>query len=253
MRIPGSVALVTGGSSGLGLATARRLVASEASVVLMARSETAGRAVAKELGSRALFVAGDVADESDVTRALDAADRLGPLRIVVSCAGVSHARRLVNRSGVMPLAEFETVVRTNLVGTFNVIRLAVPRIVAHPAAEEDRGVIVNTSSIAAWDGQVGQAAYAAAKSGIVGMTLPLARELSVHGIRVVTIAPGLFDTPVFSAVPATVRDVLGGQVPHPERLGVPDEFASLVEHVVGNGMLNGETIRLDGALRLPPR
>lgn len=250
MQLNGTVALVTGGTAGLGLAAARRLVKAGARVVLMGRSQEAGRAAERELGERAVFVAADVTREEDIVRALEVTDGLGGLRTVVSCAGGAHSKRIAGRRP-MVLAEFSSVVETNLIGTFNVIRLAVPRIIAQPLLEDDRGVIVTTSSIAAWDGQSGQSAYAASKAAIVGMTLPLARELSEHAIRVATVAPGLFETQLLSTVPEPVREVLRQQIPHPKRMGTPDEFASLVEHIIGNPMINGETIRLDAALRMP--
>lgn len=251
MRVAETVALIAGGTSGLGLATATYLVKEGASVVLLARTTSAGEAVVAELGSdSARFVASDVAEPPDVERALDAAESMGPLRTVVCCAGSTYARRLVGRAGPVPLDEIESVLRTHLLGTLNLARLSAHRMMAQPLTGEERGVIINTSSISAWDGQVGQAAYSAAKAGIVGVTLPLARELAPHGIRVVTIAPGLFDTPVFSAVPERARATLRESVPHPGRLGSPDEFASLVGHVLANSMVNGTAIRLDGALRL---
>jgi NAD(P)-dependent dehydrogenase (short-subunit alcohol dehydrogenase family) len=250
VQLNGTVAVVTGGTAGLGLATARRLVKAGAGVVLMGRTEATGKAAADELGPDAVFVAGDVAEEEDVTRALDVAADMGCLRTVVCCAGGAQARLMIGRRP-MRLAEFASVIQTNLIGTFNVIRLAALRLRSAPLLEEDRGVIVTTSSIAAWDGRSGQTAYAAAKAGIVGMTLPLARELAEHRIRVVTVAPGLFDTALLDTVPGPVLDTLVEQVPHPRRKGSADEFAALVEHAISNGMLNGETIRLDAALRMP--
>jgi NAD(P)-dependent dehydrogenase (short-subunit alcohol dehydrogenase family) len=253
VRIEGSVALVTGGASGLGLATVRALAQRGASVVILGRSAR-GKEAAQELGERVVFSPGDVTREEDVTAAIDLASGLGPLRIAVSCAGVGNAFKTVGRKGPFPLAAFEKVVKVNLIGTFNVVRLAAARMdQAEDDGEEERGVIVNTSSAAAFDGQIGQAAYAASKAGIVGMTLPIARDLAQSRIRVVTVAPGLFHTPMFDSFPDSALEALGRQVPHPARLGDPGEFASLVTHIVENPMLNGETIRLDGALRMAPR
>ncbi|MDI3419190.1 3-hydroxyacyl-CoA dehydrogenase [Streptomyces luteolus] len=253
MRTDGVSALVTGGASGLGLATARELLASGARVVLFDLPSSEGRSVAKELGDRAEFVAGDVTDERDVTRAVGAAVAQGPLRVVVNCAGIGGSARTVGRDGPYPLDQFTKVVTVNLIGTFNVIRLAAARMADNEPLDGDRGVIVNTASIAAFDGQIGQAAYSASKGGIVGMTLPIARDLAGRQIRVSTVAPGIFDTPLLGKAPQEVRDSLGRQVPHPPRLGTPDEFASLVGHIVANPMLNGEVIRLDGAIRMAPK
>jgi NAD(P)-dependent dehydrogenase (short-subunit alcohol dehydrogenase family) len=200
-----------------------------------------------------VFSPGDVTSEPDVTAALDAAARLGTLRIAVNCAGIATAQRTIGKDGPLPLDTFRRVVTVNLIGTFNVIRLAAERILRAEPVDGERGVIVNTASVAAFDGQIGQAAYSAAKGGIVGMTLPIARELASRLIRVVTIAPGLFNTPLLAALPAEAMAELGAQVPHPSRLGDPAEYAALVEHIVRNPMLNGETIRLDGAIRMPPR
>jgi NAD(P)-dependent dehydrogenase (short-subunit alcohol dehydrogenase family) len=251
VQLKDTVALVTGGTAGLGLATARRLVAAGARVLVMGRSEATGRAAADGLGPQAAFVAGDVTEDEAVGRVLDAAGEMGELRTVVCCAGTTYSKQILGRR-VMRADEFEAVIRTNLIGTFNVIRQAVPRMAAQPLVEEDRGVVITTSSIAAWDGQNGQSAYAASKAAIAGMTLPLARELAPHAIRVVDIAPGLFDTRLTSAVPDGVLEQLRGQVPHPKRFGSGDEFAALAEHVIGNSMLNGETVRLDGGLRMAP-
>jgi NAD(P)-dependent dehydrogenase (short-subunit alcohol dehydrogenase family) len=253
MKIEGDVALVTGGASGLGLATTRRLLGAGARVVLFDLPASAGEQVAAELGERACFVAGDVTSEEDVTRALDAAQGLGTLRVTVNCAGIGVAARTVGRDGPLPLGQFSRVVTVNLIGTFNVIRLAAARMAVNEPAGEDRGVIVNTASVAAFDGQIGQAAYSASKGGVVGMTLPIARDLSSSLIRVVTIAPGLFDTPLLAGLPEPARQSLGAQVPHPSRLGRPEEYAALVMHIVENGMLNGEVIRLDGAIRMAPK
>lgn len=253
MRIEGTVALVTGGTSGLGLAVARELHGQGASVVVVGRSAGPGKEIEAELGERVVFSQGDVTDEDDVAAALDRAAGLGTLRTVVNCAGIGNAVRTVGRNGPFPLAAFSKVVQVNLIGTFNVIRLAAAHMCEHEDDGEERGVIVNTSSAAAFEGQIGQAAYAASKGGIVGMTLPIARDLAQWRIRVVTIAPGLFRTPMFTALPEPALDALGSQVPHPSRLGDPTEYASLVTHIVQNPMLNGETIRLDGALRMTPR
>ncbi|MGZ4650467.1 MAG: 3-hydroxyacyl-CoA dehydrogenase [Kineosporiaceae bacterium] len=253
MEITNSVALVTGGASGLGLAAARRLSHAGARVVVVDLPGSDGEKAARELGEEAVFAPADVADEAAVISAIDAADRLGPLRIVVTCAGVGTAGKVLGRDGVLPLPAFERVVRVNLVGTFNVLRLAAERIARTEPIGEERGVIVCTSSVAAFDGQIGQAAYSASKAGVVGMILPMARELASSWIRVVSIAPGLFDTPMLAALPQEAKDSLGRQVPHPNRLGRPEEFAHLVEHIVTNPMLNGETIRLDGGIRMAPR
>ncbi len=253
MKIEDGVAVVTGGASGLGLATARRLLAAGARVVLLDLASSDGERAAKELGERAVFVPADVTDTDTVSAALDVADGLGALRVAVNCAGTANAIRVLGRGGVFPLEDFTRVVTINLIGTFNVIRLAAERIVRHDPVDGERGVIVNTASVAAFDGQIGQAAYAASKGGVVGMTLPIARDLADKLIRVVTVAPGLFDTPLLAGLPEDARVSLGGQVPHPSRLGDPAEYAALVAHIVDNPMLNGEVIRLDGAIRMPPR
>lgn len=253
MRISGAAAVVTGGASGLGSATARRLVAAGARVVVVdLPGERSEQAVA-DLGGGAVLAAADVTDEAAVAQALDAADRLGPLRIAVTCAGIAPPGKVLGRRGVLPLADFARVLQVNLLGTFNVVRLAAERIAATDPVDDERGVVVMTASVAAYDGQVGQAAYSASKGGVVGMTLPLARDLADRLVRVVSIAPGLFATPLLAGLPQEAQDSLGAQVPHPSRLGRPDEFAALVEHVVANPMLNGEVIRLDGAIRMAPR
>ncbi|MET8573533.1 3-hydroxyacyl-CoA dehydrogenase [Streptomyces sp. NPDC005012] len=253
MRVDGVSALITGGASGLGLATAERLLAAGARVVLFDLPSSGGEAVAERLGDRAAFVAGDVTDEGDVTRAVEAATAGGPLRIAVNCAGIGGAARTVGKDGPYPLDRFTQVVTVNLIGTFNVIRLAATAMADNEPLDGDRGVVVNTASVAAFDGQIGQAAYAASKGGVVGMTLPIARDLAGRLIRVATIAPGLFDTPMLGRAPQELRDSLGRQVPHPSRLGAPEEYASLVAHIVDNPMLNGEVIRLDGAIRMAPK
>jgi NAD(P)-dependent dehydrogenase (short-subunit alcohol dehydrogenase family) len=253
MDVEASVALVTGGGSGLGAATARRLHADGAAVVIADLPRSPGRQLAEQLGERAVFAPTDVTSPDDVTAALDAAEQLGPLRIVVNCAGIGSAGRILGKHGPMPLEDFRAVIDVNLIGTFNVIRLAAQRIAATEPVDGERGVIVNTASVAAFDGQIGQAAYAASKAGIVGLTLCAARDLADKLIRVVTIAPGIFDTPMLQGLPEPVRESLGAQVPHPSRLGDPQEYASLARYVVSNPMLNGETIRLDGAIRMGPR
>jgi NAD(P)-dependent dehydrogenase (short-subunit alcohol dehydrogenase family) len=252
--ITGSVALVTGGASGLGLATARRLVKAGGKAVLVDLPSSKGDEAAASLDGAAVFAAADVTDEAAVRSALDAAGELGPLRVVVNCAGIGTPGRLLGRDGTAyPIEPFVKVLQVNLIGTFNVIRLAAERLAAAEPVGEERGVIVNTASVAAYEGQIGQAAYSASKGGIVGMTLPIARDLAQRLIRVVTIAPGLFDTPLLAGLPEQARTSLGQQVPHPSRLGDPDEYGALVEHIVANPMLNGEVIRLDGAIRMAPR
>ena len=253
MNVAGQVALVTGGASGLGLATVEKLVASGARVVILDLPSSDGAAVAEKLGEAVRFSPGDVRSEDDVTAALDAAAELGTLRVAVNCAGIGPAARTVGKDGPFPLPVFTRVVEVNLIGTFNVIRLAAWRMADNAPLDGDRGVIVNTASIAAFDGQIGQAAYSASKGGVVGMTLPIARDLASLQIRVVTIAPGLFDTPLLATLPEEARESLGKQIPHPSRLGKPNEFAALVAHIVDNPMLNGEVIRLDGAIRMAPR
>ena len=248
-----TVALVTGGASGLGGATAHRLAADGAAVVVVDLPGGAGEEVARALGDRAVFAPADVRDEDQVQAAVDAARELGELRVAVSCAGVATPGRVVGRKGPLDLESFRTVVDINLVGTFNVLRLAAAAMLDNEPVDGDRGVIVNTASIAAFDGQIGQAAYASSKAGVVGLTLTAARDLADACIRVVTIAPGTFETPMLAGLPEEARTVLEQQVPHPARLGRPEEYASLVRHILDNPMLNGEVIRLDGALRMPPR
>ena len=253
MDITDGVTLVTGGASGLGLATAKALAAAGARVVILDLPTSAGAERAAELGGTARFAAADVRSEDDVAAALDVADELGPLRVAVNCAGTSSAIRTIGKKGVFPLADFTRIVEINLIGTFNVLRLGAERIAQNDLVGEERGVIINTASVAAFDGQIGQAAYSASKGGVVGMTLPIARDLASKGIRVMTIAPGLFDTPLLAGLPEPARESLGKQVPHPSRLGNPDEYGALAVHIVENPMLNGEVIRLDGAIRMAPR
>ena len=254
MRIDGHSALVAGGASGLGEATARRLHGSGARVVIADLNRVKGETLAAELGSRASFVEANVLDAEQVKAAVDAATSSTELRISVCCAGIGWAQRTVSKDGPHDLEIFSNVIRVNLIGTFNVLRLAAAAIVENgPDEGGERGVCVNTASIAAFDGQIGQVAYAASKAGIVGLTLPAARDLAGRGVRVMTIAPGLFDTPLLAALPEEAREALGAGVPFPSRLGTADEFAELVAAIIGNPMLNGETIRLDGALRMPPR
>jgi NAD(P)-dependent dehydrogenase (short-subunit alcohol dehydrogenase family) len=277
MDIKGTVALITGGASGLGAATARRLFDAGASVVLVDLPGSVGEAFAAELnaqgrvqaasreaggplrpGNRAVFVPADVTSEDEIQAAVDAAVALGPLRIVVNCAGIATPGKVLGREGVLPLEAFSRVIQINLVGTFNVIRLAAAAMaVTEPAVTAlggpERGVIINTASVAAFDGQIGQPAYAASKGAVHAMTLPIARELARSLIRVVTIAPGIFETPMMAGLPQEAQDSLGQQVPHPSRLGRPAEYANLAAHIVENAMLNGETIRLDGAIRMGPK
>ncbi|MDI9952887.1 3-hydroxyacyl-CoA dehydrogenase [Rhodococcus sp. IEGM 1305] len=253
MIVNDSAALVTGGASGLGLATTKALLADGASVVIIDLPSSNGETVAKELGDRVRFAAGDVTSEADVSAALDVAESLGPLRVAVNCAGIGNAIKTVSKNGAFPLADFTKIVTVNLIGTFNVIRLAAERISKNEPIDGERGVIINTASVAAYEGQIGQAAYSASKGGVVGMTLPIARDLASLLIRVNTIAPGLFKTPLLGSLPEAAQQSLGGQVPHPSRLGDPSEYGALAAHIVSNPMLNGETIRLDGAIRMAPR
>jgi len=255
MEIAGSGALVGGGASGLGAATVRRLHAGGAHVVIVDQNEERGAALVGELGDRASFAPADVTDAEAVQAAVDvAAAQPVPLRIAVSCAGIGWAGRVVGRSGAHAVEPFETVIRVNLIGTFNVMRLSAAVMVQNdPTDAGERGVCVNTASIAAFDGQIGQIAYSASKGAIVSMTLPAARDLAPLGVRVCAIAPGTFDTPLLAALPQDAREELRRVVPFPSRFGRPDEFAALVASIVENEMLNGEVIRLDGALRMPPR
>jgi NAD(P)-dependent dehydrogenase (short-subunit alcohol dehydrogenase family) len=253
MKLSGSVVLVTGGASGLGAATVRRLVEGGARAMIVDRDAARGQQLANELGQS--FAAADVTDAAQVEAAIAQATSLGPLRVVVSCAGVGWASRTLDKTGKPhDLELFKTVIGVNLVGTFNVLRLGAAAIAKNePLANNERGVIVNTASVAAFDGQIGQIAYAASKAGVAGMTLPAARDLAPAGIRVVTIAPGIFDTPMLGALPEDKRAALAADVVFPKRLGSPDEYGALVAAIVDNGYLNGETIRLDGSLRMPPK
>jgi NAD(P)-dependent dehydrogenase (short-subunit alcohol dehydrogenase family) len=253
----GAVAIVTGGASGLGAATAARLAARGAAVVILDLPSSAGTDTAGALPGDAphAFYPADVQDPQAVQAAVDAAVQRGPLRILVNCAGIGTPGKVVGRDGSpMALEQFARVVGVNLIGTFNVIRLVAAAMVAQePTEAGERGVIVNTASVAAFDGQIGQASYSASKGGLVGMTLPLARDLAANGVRVCTIAPGIFDTPLMNAAPQNVKDALAAGVPNPSRFGRPDEYAALALHIIENEYLNGEVIRLDGALRMPPR
>ncbi|SDH07476.1 NAD(P)-dependent dehydrogenase, short-chain alcohol dehydrogenase family [Sinosporangium album] len=254
MDISGISAVVTGGGSGLGLATARRLVHAGARVVLLDLEASGGASAAAEIGDGAVFVPGDVTTEEGVAPALDAAEELGPLRAVVHCAGRGHAMRILRKDGSAgSLEDYAAIVNLNLVGSFNVLRLAAARMAATDPVGGERGAIVLTASVAAWEGQIGQIPYASAKAGVVGMTLVAARDLASKLIRVATIAPGIFDTPLLARLPQNVRDSLGRMVPHPSRLGAPDEYAALAVHVLENPMINGETIRLDGGIRMAPQ
>jgi 3-hydroxyacyl-CoA dehydrogenase / 3-hydroxy-2-methylbutyryl-CoA dehydrogenase len=255
MQIEGSGALIAGGASGLGEATARLLHARGAHVVIVDLNDDKGTALARQLGERAQFVQADVTNPDQVQEAVqDAATAPGGLRISVCCAGIGWAERVAGRRGAHQLQPFETVIRVNLIGTFNVLRLAAAAMVdLEPTGSGERGVCINTASIAAFDGQIGQISYSASKGGIVGMTLPAARDLAVVGVRVCTIAPGTFDTPLLGALPEENRRALEATIPFPSRLGRPEEFAALAGQIVENEMLNGETIRLDGALRMAPK
>jgi len=254
MNVHGISSLVTGGASGLGLATSRRLVDAGAHVVIADLASSAGEDVAAEVGEQARFVAADVRSEAEVGAALDAAEAAGPLRCVIHCAGRGGAVRLVEKDGSAGSLElYSEVVAVNLIGTFNVLRLAAARMAKNEPRDGDRGVCVLTASVAAYEGQIGQIPYASSKAGIVGMTIVAARDLASKQIRVCTIAPGTFDTPLLARLPEEVKASLAETVPHPSRLGAPDEYARLALHIVENGMLNGETIRLDGAIRMAPR
>jgi NAD(P)-dependent dehydrogenase (short-subunit alcohol dehydrogenase family) len=254
MDVTSGSAVVTGGASGLARATARRLVEKGVPTVLVDLPTSAGAEVAAELGGKTRFVAADVTDPEAVAAAVEAADELAPLRTLVHCAGRGGAMRVVDKEGKPgDLAFYEQIVRINLIGTFNVLSQAAARMAAHEPVDGERGVCVLTASVAAWEGQIGQLPYASAKAGIVGLTLVAARDLASKLIRVMTIAPGTFDTPILARLPQNVRDSLGEMTPHPRRLGEPDEFARLAMAIIDNPMLNGETIRLDGAIRMQPK
>ena len=252
MQIQNSVFLITGGGSGLGAATATMLINSGASVVLADINKAAGSAMQAELGPKARFIETNVTDEASVQAAVDlCTSRFGGIHGAVNCAGVAPGERVVGKTGPHSLANFRRAIEINLIGTFNVIRLAAQAMsMRAPAPSGERGIIVNTSSVASFEGQIGQAAYAASKAGVNGMTLPIARELAKLGIRVMTIAPGIFDTPMLQGMSAEIRASLGAQIPFPSRLGRPDEYAALVKHIIENELLNGEVIRLDGAIRM---
>ncbi|MFU8947203.1 SDR family NAD(P)-dependent oxidoreductase [Mycetocola zhadangensis] len=254
MKLDGISALITGGASGLGNATATRLAAQGVSVVIVDLPSSQGADAAGRLGGNARFIAADVTNEDQVQAAVDAAVALAPLKLVVNCAGVATPGKVLGRDGTLPLATFTTVIQINLIGTFNVLRLAAAKMSQiEPDENGSRGLIVNTASVAAFDGQIGQPAYAASKGAVHAMTLPVARELARFGIRVNTIAPGIMETPMLMGLPQEAQDSLGTQVPFPSRLGRPDEYAALVQHLAENDYLNGETIRLDGAIRMAPK
>jgi NAD(P)-dependent dehydrogenase (short-subunit alcohol dehydrogenase family) len=255
VELPETAAVVTGAGSGLGMATARTLVARGASVALVDVNSEAVATLAEELGEKALAAPADVTDEDSLAAALSSArERLGPLRLLVCCHGILRGAKVLGKRGPAPLADFEATIAVNLIGSFNALRLAAAEMGENePDADGERGAVVLTASIAAYEGQVGQTAYAASKAGIVGLVLPAARDLAGVGIRVVAVAPGTFDTPMLAGLPEEVREALGKQIPFPPRLGRPEEFADLVCHAAGNPVLNGTTVRLDGALRLPPQ
>ncbi len=255
MIIEGKVALITGGASGLGEASVRNFIAKGGKAAILDLDEVRGQQLAADFSGNAIFVKTDVVSEEGVQDAVDKTIRaFGSIHVVVNCAGIGVAQKVLGKQGPHDLGFFNKVIQINLVGTFNVIRLAAEKMVNNePDSQGERGVIINTASAAAFEGQIGQAAYSASKSGVVGMTLPIARELAEYGIRVMTIAPGLFETPMLMGLPEKVREALGKMVPFPPRLGRPEEFAQLVLHIVENTMLNGYTIRLDGAIRMQPK
>lgn len=252
MEINNKVFIVTGGASGLGAGTAKILSQQGAKVVLADLNDAAGEALAQELGQH--YVHCDVTKESDAQAVIDVALALGPLYGLINCAGIAPAERVVGRNGPHALDSFQKVININLIGSFNMIRLAAAKMVDNPPLETgERGVLINTASIAAYEGQIGQAAYAASKAAVVGMTLPIARDMARHGIRCVTIAPGIMATPMIYGMPQEVQDALAADIPFPSRLGVPEDYAKLVQSIINNEMINGETIRLDGAIRLQPK
>jgi 3-hydroxyacyl-CoA dehydrogenase / 3-hydroxy-2-methylbutyryl-CoA dehydrogenase len=255
MKMSETKAIVTGGASGLGEATVRKIIGQGGKAAILDLSVERGETLVKELGEQAVFVQTDVTSEEEVRNAINKAiESFGSINTVVNCAGIGVAGKLLSRKGVHSLDMFSKVISINLIGTFNVIRLASEQMSQNDPNElGERGIIINTASVAAFDGQIGQAAYSASKGGVVGMTLPIARELAAYGIRVMTIAPGLFHTPMFDSLPAEARDSLGKMVPFPQRLGYPEEYAQLAESIIMNPMLNGETIRLDGAIRMQPK
>jgi NAD(P)-dependent dehydrogenase (short-subunit alcohol dehydrogenase family) len=255
LEIENSVFFVTGGSSGLGAATARLLANGGGHVVIADVNDEAGESISGEIGEEARFAHTDVTDEESVQAALEATrEAFGGVHGLVNCAGVGPAKKVLGRKGPHPLEDFAKTVKINLIGTFNTIRLAAAVMAENePTGDGERGVVINTASVAAYDGQIGQAAYAASKGGVVSLTLPVAREFAAIGVRVVTIAPGIFETPMLAALPEEARESLGKQVPFPPRLGKPEEYAALVRHIIENEMLNGEVVRLDGAIRMAPR
>jgi len=255
VKIHNHVALITGGASGLGEATARMIIEHGGKVAILDLSEEKGQKLQEELGDSLLFIQTDVSNEDSVQSAIQKViTHFNQIHVVVNCAGIAIAEKTFGKKGVHSIASFSKVIDVNLVGTFNVIRLAVEKMANnHPNEDQERGVIINTASVAAFDGQMGQAAYSASKAAIVGMTLPIARDLSNLGIRVMTIAPGLFETPLFASLPENAKKALGEMTPFPSRLGRPDEYANLVKSIIENPMLNGETIRLDGAIRMQPK
>lgn len=247
------VVLVTGGASGLGAATVRHVIAHGASAMIVDLPRSAGAELASELGERAKFAAADVREEDQVQEAVAQAAQLGTIRVVVNCAGVGTPGRVIGKGGVLPLESFQTVIDINLVGTFNVLRLAAAAMIDNAPLDGDRGLVIMTASVAAFEGQIGQAAYAASKGGVAALTLSAARDLADKAIRVMTIAPGVMETPMMASLPGQTKSILEALVPHPARLGRPEEYAMLVSSIIENPLLNGEVIRLDGALRLPPR